>query len=198
MEGVQRLVDGVSSLTDHVDILFANAGATWVQPFDSHSDESFARVIDLNLKGVFNTIRAFSPLLRKGGSAEDPSRVLITSSIAASVVAFVGDLGTYSYGASKAAVVHLGRMLAVELGPQHITVNMIAPGFFPTQMCDGIVQFAGGLEEFGKCNPLGRVGRAEDIAGAVIYLTSKAGAYINGTNIEIDGGYMWARGVMRS
>jgi len=91
-------------------------------PFDSHPDEAFAKVMDLNVRGVFNIVRECAPLLGKRGTIADPSRVLITASVAGLGVGSLGENGTYGYSASKAAAIHLGRNLAVELGPRHMYV----------------------------------------------------------------------------
>jgi NAD(P)-dependent dehydrogenase (short-subunit alcohol dehydrogenase family) len=184
----------VSAQTAHVDVLLANAGATWGEAFDTHPDAAFAKVLDLNVRGVFNLVREFMPLLQKRASTEDPSRVVITASVAGLGIGTLGKQGTYGYSASKAAVIHLGRNLAVELGPRGVTVNSICPGFFPSKMSNGLLEIAGGAESMGKANPLRRLGRPEDIAGVVVYLTSRAGAYVNGAAIEIDGGALWQRG----
>ena len=184
----------VARQTDRVDVLFANAGASWGEKFDTHPDSAFAKVMDLNVKGVFNAIRLFAPLLQRGATSEDPSRVIITASVAGLGVSTLGEHGTYGYSASKAAVIHLGRNLALELGPRHITVNSIAPGFFPSKMANGLLELTGGADAAAKKNPLGRLGRPEDIAGAVVYLASRAGAHVNGEVIAIDGGAMWDRG----
>ncbi|KAK4138567.1 NAD(P)-binding protein [Trichocladium antarcticum] len=194
LEGVRSLFATVSSQTFHVDILLANAGATWGEGFDTHPDDAFAKVMDLNVRGVFNLIREFAPLLQRRATVDDPSRVVITASTAGLGVGTLGKQGTYGYSASKAAVIHLGRNLAVELGPRGITVNSVCPGFFPSKMSNGLLELAGGVEEMGKGNPMRRLGRPEDIAGVVVYLTSRAGAHVNGAAIEIDGGAMWARG----
>jgi NAD(P)-dependent dehydrogenase (short-subunit alcohol dehydrogenase family) len=186
----------VSAHTGHVDILLANAGATWGEQFDTHPDGAFAKVMDLNVRGVFNLIREFAPLLQKRASAEDPSRVVITASVAGLGIGTLGKQGTYGYSASKAAVIHLGRNLAVELGPRGITVNSICPGFFPSKMSNGLLDMAGGVEAMGKGNPMRRLGRSEDIAGVVVYLTSRAGSHVNGAAIEIDGGALWQRGAL--
>ncbi|EAA32233.1 putative NADPH-dependent beta-ketoacyl reductase [Neurospora crassa] len=194
LSGVQHLVSEVAKHTDHVDILLANAGATWGAPFDEHPDSAFAKVMDLNVRGVFNTIREFAPLLQKKASVEDPSRVIITASVAGLGIGTIGKQGTYGYSASKAAVIHLGRNLAVELGPRGITVNSICPGFFPTKMSNGLLDMSGGKESIAAANPMKRLGRPEDIAGVVVYLASRAGAHVNGATIAIDGGAMWAKG----
>ncbi|KAJ6779346.1 hypothetical protein PWT90_04284 [Aphanocladium album] len=194
LPGIKHLLAEVSKHTDHVDILFANAGATWGAPFDKHPDEAFAKVMDLNVRGVFNTIREFAPLLEKRGSVRDPSRVIITSSVAGLGVGTLGAHGTYGYSASKAAVLHLGRNLALELGPRHITVNSLCPGFFPSKMSNGLMAQTGGADRLAKANPMQRLGEPEDIAGAVIYLASRAGSHVNGETIAVDGGSLWQRG----
>ncbi|KAH6889906.1 hypothetical protein B0T10DRAFT_43212 [Thelonectria olida] len=196
VEGVEKLLAQVKQHTDHVDVLFANAGATWGEAFDTHPDSAFAKVMDLNVKAVFNTVRLFTPLLEKSGSLKDPSRVIITASVAGLGIGTLGKQGTYGYSASKAAAIHLGRNLAIELGPRHITVNSICPGFFPSRMSNGLLAMGGGAEEIGKANPMGRLGLPEDIAGVVVYLASRAGSHVNGEAIAIDGGALWARGEM--
>lgn len=194
LAGVEHLVAEVKKHTPHVDILLANAGATWGEAFDTHPDSAFAKVMDLNVRGVFNTIRLFTPLLQKRGTVDDPSRVVITASVAGLGVGTLGKQGTYGYSASKAAVIHLGRNLAVELGPRHITVNSICPGFFPTKMANGLLEMSGGKDAIAAGNPLRKLGRPEDIAGAVVYLTSRAGGHVNGAALEIDGGALWVSG----
>ena len=184
----------MSKHTDRVDILLANAGATWGEAFDTHPDSAFAKIMDLNVRGVFNTIRLFTPLLEKSASIEDPSRVIITASVAGRGLGTLGKQGTYGYSASKAAVIHLGRNLAVELGPRRIAVNSICPGFFPSKMSNGLLSMSGGAEKFAKSNPLGRLGRPEDIAGIIVYLCSRAGAHVNAEAIAVDGGAMWVTG----
>lgn len=184
----------VKKQTPHVDILLANAGATWGEAFDTHPDSAFAKVMDLNVRGVFNTIRLFTPMLEKRGTVEDPSRVVITASVAGLGVGTLGKNGTYGYSASKAAVLHLGRNLALELGPRHIAVNSICPGFFPTKMSNGLLEISGGKEHIAQGNPLKKLGRPEDIAGAIVYLCSRAGSHVNGVALEIDGGALWVRG----
>ncbi|KAF5696482.1 gluconate 5-dehydrogenase [Fusarium globosum] len=193
-EGVESLLAQVKKHTDRVDILFANAGATWGEQFDSHPDSAFAKVMDLNVKAVFNTIRLFTPLLEKSASLQDPSRVIITASVAGLGVGTIGKQGTYGYSASKAAVLHLGRNIAMELGPRHITVNSICPGFFPSKMSNGLLEMSGGAEEIANSNPMRRLGKPEDIAGVVVYLASRAGSHVNGETIAIDGGALWQRG----
>ncbi|CAP73848.1 uncharacterized protein PODANS_2_12030 [Podospora anserina S mat+] len=196
--GVTHLVEQVKKHTDHVDILLANAGATWGEYIDTHSDSAFAKVMDLNVKGVFNLIRDFVPLMSKNASVETPSKVIITASVAGLGIGTLGKQGTYGYSASKAAVIHLGRNLAVELGPRHISVNSICPGFFPSKMSNGLLEMSGGHDAFANANPMRRLGRPEDIAGAIVYLCSRASNHVNGADFAIDGGAMWARGQLDS
>jgi NAD(P)-dependent dehydrogenase (short-subunit alcohol dehydrogenase family) len=130
----------------------------------------------------------FTPLLEKAGSLADPSRVIVTGSVAGIATGSLGESGTYSYAASKAAVLHLARNLAVELGPRHILVNGIAPGFFMSKMAGALMERAGGEEALGKQNPNGRVGRPEDIAASVVFLASRGGGHVNGDTLVLDGG----------
>ncbi|TRX93276.1 hypothetical protein FHL15_005855 [Xylaria flabelliformis] len=194
MKGVESLVAQVARHTEHVDILFANAGATWGEQFDTHPESAFSKVMDLNVKAVFVTVQKLAPLLQKRATLEDPSRVIITASTAGLGVGSLGRQATFGYSASKAAVLHLGRNLAVELGPRHILVNSICPGFFPTKMANGLLELTGGLEKHAKSNPTGRLGKPEDIAGVVVYLASRAGSHVNAATIEIDGGALWGKG----
>jgi NAD(P)-dependent dehydrogenase (short-subunit alcohol dehydrogenase family) len=194
VKGVESLVEQVRKHTDRIDILFANAGASWGEAFDTHPDSAFAKVMDLNVKAVFNTIRLFCPMLEKSASPQDPSRVIITASVAGLGVGTLGKQGTYGYSASKAAVLHLGRNLALELGPRHITVNSICPGFFPSKMANGLLELSGGVKKIAAANPMGRLGQPEDIAGIVVFLASRAGSHVNGEGIAVDGGSMWVRG----
>ncbi|KAK4453123.1 oxidoreductase [Podospora aff. communis PSN243] len=194
MEGIKSLVEAVKKETDYVDILMANAGATWGAPFESHPDAAFAKVMDLNVRGVFNLVRECAPLLSKRGTVQDPSRVLITASVAGLGIGTLGAHGTYGYSASKAAVIHLGKNLAVELGPRHITVNSICPGFFPSKMSNGLLEQVGGADNIAKTNPMLRLGIPDDIAGIVVYLSSRAGSHVNGAAIPVDGGAVLASG----
>ncbi|PNS18263.1 Rhamnolipids biosynthesis 3-oxoacyl [Sphaceloma murrayae] len=189
----ERLVAEVSKHTDHVDILFANAGATWGAPFDKHPESAFEKVMHLNVQSVFVSIQKFAPLLQKKATLNDPSRVIVTASIAGMGIGSLGENATPGYSASKAAAIHLTRNLAVELGPRGILVNSISPGFFPTKMANGLMELSGGTESLADANPNKRLGRPEDIAGTVVFLCSRAGGHLNGANIAIDGGSVWAR-----
>ncbi|OAL04705.1 NAD(P)-binding protein [Phaeosphaeriaceae sp. SRC1lsM3a] len=189
---IARLVKEVEKETDHIDILFANAGASWGSRFDEVDEKNgWDKVMDINVKGVFFTIQKFTPLLTKAASVSDPSRVIVTGSVAGIGVGSLNDTGAYSYAASKAAVLHLARNLAIELGPRHILVNGIAPGFFMSKMAAVLMERSGGEEQLNKANPNGRVGKPEDIAAAVVYLSSRAGGHVNGDTLVLDGGKIW-------
>lgn len=135
-------------------------------------------------------------MLQKNASIDDPSRVIITASVAGIGVGALGKHATFGYSASKAAVIHLAKNLAVELGPRHILTNAIAPGFFPSKMASELISLSGGTEDLAAKNPSKRLGRPEDIAGLVVFLSSRASSHINGATITIDGGEVWARGGM--
>jgi NAD(P)-dependent dehydrogenase (short-subunit alcohol dehydrogenase family) len=178
-----RLAAEVLSRTDTLDILVNNAGATWGEPLDTFPAAAWDRVLDLNVKSPFWMVQALLPALRKAGTQDDPARIINIGSIDG---IHVSPMTTYSYSTSKAAIHQLTRVLAKELGPQHITVNAVAPGPFPSKM------MAATLEAFGEAiaasAPLRRIGRDDDMAGIAIFLASRAGSYLNGAVIPVDGG----------
>ncbi|KAJ6031970.1 hypothetical protein N7540_002702 [Penicillium herquei] len=188
MEELDRLAAEISKTTDHVDILFANAGATWGEKFDTHPEKAFSKVMDLNVKSVFYTIQKLTPLLTAKATLEDPSRVIITASVAGIGIGTIGENATPSYSVSKAAAIHLAKNLAVELGPRHILTNAIAPGFYPSKMASGLIELKGGFKELEQYSPNLRLGRPEDVAGLVVFLSSRASGHINGAVITTDGG----------
>lgn len=185
---VTRFVTAVTAQVPCVHILMANAGATWGAPLDSHPDTAFAKVMDLNVRSVFNLIREMLPLLEKAAVSGDPARVITVGSVAGLHIGNVGDHGTYGYAASKAAVHHMTKHLAVAMGPRGILVNAIAPGWFATKMASGLLGLSGGEELQAKVSPNRRLGRPEDIVGVVVWLSSKAAGHINGAVIPVDGG----------
>ncbi|KAL2006453.1 hypothetical protein VTN00DRAFT_9121 [Thermoascus crustaceus] len=188
MDELDRLVAEVRRTTDRVDILFANAGATWGEKFDTHPESAFAKVMDLNVKGVFYLVQKFTPLLTSHATRDSPSRIIITGSVAGIGIGALGENATFSYSASKAAVIHLAKNLAVELGPRHILTNAIAPGFYPSRMASGLIEKRGGIKALEEFSPNLRLGRPEDIAGLVVFLASRASGHINGAVIVSDGG----------
>jgi NAD(P)-dependent dehydrogenase (short-subunit alcohol dehydrogenase family) len=111
-------------------------------------------------------------------------------------VGSLGENATFGYSASKSAVIHLAKNLAVELGPRHILTNAIAPGFFPSKMAGGLIGLSGGEQVLAARNPNRRLGKPEDIAGLVVFLSSRASSHINGATITVDGGEVLARGGM--
>jgi NAD(P)-dependent dehydrogenase (short-subunit alcohol dehydrogenase family) len=191
---IERLAAEVAKTTDHVDILFANAGATWGAPFETHPENAFSKVMDLNVKSVFYTVQKFEPLLSKRASTANPSRIIVTASVAGLGVGTLGDRATYSYSASKAAAIHLSKNLAVELGPRGIITNAVAPGFYPTKMASGLMELQGGQAALAAEVPNKRLGQPEDIAGLVVFLASRAASHINGAVITTDGGSLLSRG----
>jgi NAD(P)-dependent dehydrogenase (short-subunit alcohol dehydrogenase family) len=190
---IERFAAEVAKTTDHIDILFANAGATWGAPFETHPESAFSKVMDLNVKSVFYSVQKLEPLLRKRATIDDPSRIIITASVAGLGVGTLGSHATYGYSASKAAAIHLAKNLAVELGPRFISCNAIAPGFYPSKMASGLMEMQGGVETLAKATPNQRVGHPEDIAGLVVFLASRAATHLNGSVITTDGGSILGR-----
>ncbi|KAK6456202.1 peroxisomal 2,4 dienoyl-CoA reductase [Scheffersomyces xylosifermentans] len=176
--------DTAKAVGGKVDILIANAGASWGAPLEDHDVSAVKKVLNLNVVAVFHTIKLFAPLLEKSGTKEDASRILIMSSIAS--INVNDPVGTYGYLASKAGVSHLGKNLAIQFGPKNINVNSLAPGFFPTKMSNGLLEVAGPLMI--ETNPKGRLGVKEDIQAATLFLCAKESNYINGIVLPIDGG----------
>ena len=163
-------------------MLVNNAGANWGAPYEEFPDSAWDKVLAVNVKGVFHLTRALTPLLEKGAKPGDPARVINIGSIDG---IRVPPLDTYAYSASKAAVHHLTRVLAKRLAP-NVTVNAVAPGPFESKMmAETLRRFKDAI--VASC-PLGRIGEPEDMAGVAIYLASRAGAYLTGAVITVDGG----------
>jgi NAD(P)-dependent dehydrogenase (short-subunit alcohol dehydrogenase family) len=181
-DGCRMLADEIAGRTDHLDILVNNAGATWGAPLEDYDEAAWERVLALNVKGVFHLTRFLLPLLRAAGSQEEPARVINIGSIDGIQAPF---LETYAYSASKAAVHQLTRHLARHLAPT-VTVNAIAPGPFESKMMAATLETFGDQIRAGA--PLKRIGRPDDMAGAAIFLASRAGAYVTGAVLPVDGG----------
>ena len=179
----RRLASELAEREPGLHVLVNNAGANWGAPYEEYPDDAWDKVLAVNVKAVFNLTRALTPMLEAAASDGDPARVINIGSIDGLQVPA---LETYAYSASKAAVHHLTRVLARKLASSRITVNAVAPGPFESKM------MAATLERFGEAIasscPLGRIGTPEDMAGVAIYLASRAGAYVTGAVIPVDGG----------
>jgi NAD(P)-dependent dehydrogenase (short-subunit alcohol dehydrogenase family) len=178
----RRLAEAIAARESNLDVLVNNAGATWGAPLEQFDDAAWERALALNVKGVFHLTKFLLPLLEEAGTAEDPARVINIGSIDGLRVPLMDN---YSYSASKAAVHMLTRHLAKRLAPR-VTVNAIAPGPFESKMMAATLDAFG--EQIAAGTPLKRIGRPDDMAGAAIYLASRAGAYLTGAVIPVDGG----------
>jgi NAD(P)-dependent dehydrogenase (short-subunit alcohol dehydrogenase family) len=183
-----RLAGEIAEREPGLHILVNNAGANWGAPFSEFPDSAWDKLLALNVKAVFHLTRALVGSLEKAATEADPARVINIGSIDGIQVPA---LEVYAYSASKAAVHHMTRVLAKKLAPRKITVNAVAPGPFESRM------MAATLETFREfieaSSPFGRIGEPEDIAGIAIYLASRAGAWVTGTVIPVDGGITTTR-----
>lgn len=183
-EGRALLVGEVTKREETLDILVNNAGAVWGAPFDDFPEEGYDKVMDLNVKSVFMLTRDFLPLLEKAGRPGDPARVINIGSMDG--IRVPNFIDNFSYCPSKAAVHHMTRVFASRFGKRGISFNAIAPGPFETKMTEWMLDTY--QERLEAAAPLGRIGSPPDIAGVALYLASRAGAYVTGTVIPIDGG----------
>lgn len=184
-EGARALGDAVRARTDRLDILVNNAGVTWGAPLEEFPPSGWDRAMHTNVEGVFHLTVSVLPLLRAASSEEDPARVVNIGSVDG-IRAPV--MESYSYSASKAAVHMLTRHLAKRLAPEHITVNAIAPGPFESKMMAFMLRDDESRKAVEAMVPLGRIGRPDDAAGLTIFLCSRAGSYLTGAVIPLDGG----------
>ena len=164
--------------TSRLDILVNNAGAAWGAPYEAFPESGFRKVLELNVTALFFLTRDLTPLLAAAATPDDPARIINIGSMDGLRAPTILENGTFPYSASKAAVHHLTRSLALELAPRHVTVNAVAPGFFPSRMTEATLETFG--DEIVRRCPLRRIGRPEDMAGVAIYLASRAGAYTTG------------------
>jgi len=181
--GVASLAAAIGKSEDHLDVLVNNAGTSWGARLDDFPENGWDKVMDTNVKGIFFLTQQLLTPLEKAARPGDPARVISIGSIEGIKVPRVEN---YSYSPSKAAVHHMTRVLAVWLGRRNITVNAIAPGPFESQMTKWMLEHM--RDDIEKACPLKRIGAPGDMAGISIYLASRAGAYVNGTVIPVDGG----------
>ena len=187
VEGVQALVAAYSAHEDRLDILVNNAGAAWGAPFDEFPESGWDKVVDLNLKTPFFLTQALHGHLRKAGEGTVAKVINIASIDGVSV----NPMETYSYAASKAGLIHLTRRMALRLVKDNIVVTAIAPGAFASDMNKDARDHEA---EVSAHIPAGRIGTTEDMAGAAIFLASRAGDYVVGSTLVVDGGVTHARG----
>ena len=183
----RALATAYAQREDRLDILVNNAGAAWAEPFADFPESGWDKVVDLNLKAPFFLTQALYPLLCKAAQ-ERPAKVINVASIDG---LSISPLETYSYAASKSGLMHLTRRLALRLVQDNIVMSAIAPGAFASEMNRDARDNAQGVA---ARIPAGRIGRADDMAGAAIYLASRAGDYVVGATLVVDGGVTHARG----
>ncbi|WP_171211492.1 SDR family oxidoreductase [Ruegeria sp. HKCCA5426] len=184
-EGIDDMVSEVGKRTERLDILMNNAGVTWGAPMGHFPYEAWAKVMSVNVAGIFDLTQKLLPILMKSGTPDDPARVVNVGSVMGEVP--MGD-GAYSYSASKAAVLHLTKIMAKELSPYNVTVNALAPGPFVSRMTAFATADEDVRAKVGKSVPLGRVGSEEDIAGCMLFLCGRGGSYVTGAVIPVSGG----------
>ncbi len=185
VENIRELAAKLGECEDHIDVLVNNAGTGWGAKFDEYPEKGWDKVMEINVKSPFFLAQAMRPLLRKNATADNTSCIINIGSIAA----YIGDpMHNFSYGPSKAAVHQLTRNLAKELARDHIRVNAIAPGRFFSKLTEYISEDEKMYAAEIAAIPLHRWGGDTDLAGIAVMLASKAGAFITGEIIRVDGG----------
>lgn len=195
-EGVAALVTAFKARETKLDILVNNAGAAWAEPFAEFPEKGWDKVVDLNMKAPFFLTQALYSELQASSKAsssntDGTSQMAKVINIASIDGVSVNPMETYSYAASKAGLIHLTKRMALKLAPEGIAVSAIAPGAFASDMNTVARDQA---EETAKRIPSRRIGTAEDMAGAAIFLASRAGDYVVGSTLVVDGGVTYARG----
>jgi NAD(P)-dependent dehydrogenase (short-subunit alcohol dehydrogenase family) len=182
--GRAHLIEQLGRYESTLNVLINNAGALWAAPLAQYPESGWDKVYDLNVKAPFFIIQALLPMLSAAASASDPARIINVGSVNA---VRIPTHETYAYVSSKAAVHHLTRQLAGQLASSFITANVLAPGLYPSKMQSEQIEKKG-LESLTAPIPLKRLGNPMDMAGAAIYLASKAGSYLTGAVVPVDGG----------
>ncbi|MEO0412073.1 MAG: SDR family oxidoreductase [Pseudomonadota bacterium] len=184
-EGVNALAKEIGARESKLDILMNNAGKTWGAAYGDFPWKAWDGVMSVNVNAVFALTQALTELLEAAATPEHPARVINVGSVVGTQP--IGN-SAYSYAASKAAVHHLTKVLSNELAARHITVNAIAPGPFPSRMMAFVTDNEDASKMVAKTVPLGRLGRFEDVAGALLMLCGRGGSYITGALVPLDGG----------
>ena len=184
-DGLAAFTEAFTAAESELHILVNNAGAAWGAPLGEFPDMGFDKVMNINVKAPFMLSQALLPQLRAAATAEDPARIIMTGSIDGIRVPF-GD--NYSYSASKAAIHMLARHLAHHIVADHVTVNSIAPGPFESKMMGYMLDDPDSRKMVEGSVPRKRIGTPEDVAGTVIFLASRAGAFMTGNVLPLDGG----------
>lgn len=182
VEGCKALAAAMAEREARLDILVNNAGAAWGVPFEDFPESGWDKVMDLNVKSPFFLTQALHGLLKAGASADRPGKVINITSIDGMRL---NPWDTYSYHASKSALIYLTKRIAARLIADHINVTSIAPGAFASEMNRAARDHG---DDVAKSIPAGRIGVAEDMAAAAIYLAARAGDYVVGDTITVDGG----------
>lgn len=186
VDGCRTLAETYAAHENHLDILVNNAGAAWGERFDVFPEKGWDKVMDLNVKSPFFLSQAFYPALKAAASPEKPAKIINIASIDG---LRLNPWETYSYQASKAAVINLTRRTAARLVEDSINVTAIAPGAFPSEMNRAARDHG---ESVSSAVPGKRVGRDEDMAAVAIYLAARSGDYVIGETIAVDGGVVYA------
>lgn len=184
-EDLEHIVEFTECALGGLDILIANVGTNIRKPTLDYNEDEYDYLLRTNLKSAFQLCRAVYPMLKKSGAGS----IVLTGSVAGEIAIGTG----VPYAASKAALAHLTRYLAVEWGRDQIRVNMVSPWYTETPLTEALLSKPEFRNSVRKHTPLGRIALAEDVSGAITFLCLPAANYISGQNIAVDGGFL-ARG----